>query len=56
MNNVVNLFPNKKDPAKEFVFNALIPWAESNSIDTSSDMFKHSAAAIMANMQGMLCS
>ncbi len=42
------------DPVYNFVFNILIPWAEENGVDTSSQEFKFDAATIMTCLQGML--
>lgn len=57
MDNVIT-FPSKeveevKDPVMNFITGSLIPWAETQGIDTSSKQFKLTGAGIMSLLQGL---
>ena len=57
MDNVI-AFPSKEqeaeiDPVMSFVTKSLIPWAETQGIDTSSKQFKLTGAGIMSLLQGL---
>lgn len=58
MDNVIAFAKRKpdeeQDPVRSFVYDILIPWAEENGVDTSSQEFKFDAATIMTCLQGML--
>ena len=58
MDNVIELFVSRntevKDSTHQFVYDYLIPWAETHRIDTDSKLFKLNAATIMSCLQGML--
>jgi hypothetical protein len=56
MSNVVALFKPTPNPVKEFISNELFSWAIEQGLDIESADFKFTAATIMVELQGMLCS
>ena len=56
MSNIVALFKPKTNPVKEFISNELLSWAINQGVDIESAEFKFTAATIMVELQGMLCS